>query len=103
MTPTPCKRKDTQPNFFEKSLISALAQIFSAASFVCEAGSRLPFTSFFKSKASFMCIRQSSPAAIAKELGNCFVLQHLIRQLPDREQQQAKSIMRKIFSPGRLI
>src|SRR5947208_4840398 len=103
MIPIRCKRRGIPRNFCARSLIFVPDRIFSAASFVCVADWLSPFTVFFRNGVLFMCTRQSLPGATAKEPENYFASQRWIRQLPDREQQRAKSIMGKTFSPGRLI
>jgi len=50
-----------------------------------------------------MCIRPSSPGAIAKAQANCFASQRWIRQLPDREPRMVKSIIQRTSSHAQLI
>src|ERR1041385_8334967 len=95
--PTPFRKKATRLSFFVKSLISGLAQIYSAAFFGYGVGLRLPCTSFFRSAVSFMSIRPLSLAAIARERENCFRSQRSIQQPPNRERQTVRSIIPKIF------
>src|SRR5437763_13636802 len=102
MIPLRCKGRGTRLNFCAESPICVLAQIFSVVSFACGAGSRLLFTSFFRTAVAFMFIRHLSPAAIAKGLENYFGSQHSTPR-KYREPPMARPIIRTTFSHGRRI
>src|SRR5713101_7819130 len=57
----PLQKRDIRRNFCARSRTCVHGRIFSVACFVCVAGSRSPFTSFFRIAVSFAFIPPSSP------------------------------------------
>ena len=70
----------------------------SAASFACEAGSRLPFTSFSRSAVSFTSTRRSSPEAIAKARASCFAFPRIDSDNPPRRKRRNR-LLAGFFRP----
>ena len=95
------KKRGTRRNFCARSRICVHGRIFSVACSVCVAGSRSPFTSFFRIAVSFTFIHPSSPEAIAKAPASCFGFQPSTSRI--RRRKTARSITRRIFSHAKLI
>src|SRR5262245_3842276 len=66
------RKRGTHRNSYVRSRICVRDRIFSVAYFVCAAGSRLPFISFFRIGVLFTSIPRSSQEAIAKVLASYF-------------------------------
>jgi asparaginyl-tRNA synthetase len=90
----PLQKKGHTPEFCARSRICVHGRIFSVACSVCAAGSRSPFTSFFRLGVSFTFTHRSSPEAIAKARASYSEFQPSTSKI--RRGKTARSITRRI-------